>query len=346
MYIKRILWIIAILGLLGMGAFAYFVHEMLMVPNTNFNQAHAEVFIPTKTNKADFIEIMKPLVKDVSTLSKVADQKQYSNNIKPGRYRLEKDMTNLEIINVLRSQNLPVSVKFNNQERIENLAGHIAKQIEADSVALVEAMLNPKFLEGNGFDESNALAMYIPNTYEFYWNTSAEQFRDRMLREYNAFWTDKRKEAAEAIGLTQTEVISLAAIVQKETVKIDERPRVAGVYLNRIAKGMLLQADPTVIYAVKHSEQDFNQQIKRVLFKHLEVDSPYNTYMYPGVPGGVIAMPDISAIDAVLYPENHDYYYFVADVENFGYHKFSKNLSQHNIYRAAYIRWVSQQNRS
>lgn len=343
MYIKRILWIIAILGLVGMGVFAYFVHGMLMVPNTSFNQEQAEVFIPTNTTKAEFLEIMKPLVKDVNTLSKVADQKQYSNNIKPGRYILNKDMTNLEIINTLRSQNLPISVKFNNQERIENLAGHIAKQIEADSVDLLKAMWDPEFLEGNGFDLSNALAMYIPNTYEFYWNTTADQFRDRMLREYNAFWTDKRKEAAEAVGLTPTEVISLAAIVQKETTKIDERPRVAGVYLNRIDKGMLLQADPTVIYAIKHSEQDFDQQIKRVLFKHLEVDSPYNTYMYPGVPHGVIAMPDISAIDAVLYPEKHDYYYFVADVENFGYHKFSKNLTQHNRYAAAYHRWVSQQ---
>lgn len=343
MYIKRILLIIALLGLVAMAVFSYFVYNTILVPNTAFEQERLWVFIPTGTSKTEFLEIMEPLVEDVHTLEMVADKKQYSNNIRPGRYMLHKEMNNMEIIDVLRSKNQPISVKFNNQERLENLAGHIANQIEADSTSLVEAMRDAKFLEANNFDLSNALAMYIPNTYEFYWNTSAEQFRDRMKKEYDRFWDTRRTQAAENLGLTKEQVISLAAIVQKETTKIDERPKVAGVYLNRLKINMLLQADPTVIYAKKHTEQDFDQVIKRVLYKHLEIDSPYNTYKYAGIPKGVIAMPDISAIDAVLFSEKHDYLYFVADTMNFGYHKFSENLAGHNRNKQEYVRWLEQQ---
>src|SRR5699024_1911088 len=188
--------------------------------------------------------------------------------------------------------------------------------------------------------------LYIPNTYEFYWNTSAEGFRDRMKTEYEKFWTENRVEKAQKLNLSKEEVISLAAIVQKETAMADERPRVAGVYLNRLKIGMLLQADPTVIYAIKRNTNDFDQVIKRVLYVDLETDSPYNTYKYPGIPPGPIAMPDISSIDAVLNPENHSYLYFVADVENFGYHKFAKTLAQHNINKQDYIRWLNSQEKS
>ena len=344
MYIKRILVAIALLGLVAMGIFSYFVYKTVLIPNTAFDQEKAQVFIPTSTNKKEFLELIEPLVKDLKTLEKVADQKKYTQNIRPGRYILYKGMNNMEIIDVLRSKNQPVSVKFNNQERLENLASQVSKQIEADSLSLINAMQDSEFLNENDFSLSNALAMYIPNTYEFYWNTSAEEFRDRMKKEYERFWNERRTLAAENLGLTKQQVLSLAAIVQKETTKIEERPRVAGVYLNRLKINMRLQADPTVIYAKKHREEDFNQVIKRVLYKHLEIDSPYNTYMYPGIPEGLIAMPDISSIDAVLFPEKHNYLYFVADTSNFGYHKFSKNLTEHNRNKQQYINWLSQQN--
>ncbi|MEL6917645.1 MAG: endolytic transglycosylase MltG, partial [Bacteroidota bacterium] len=200
------------------------------------------------------------------------------------------------------------------------------------------------FLSANDFDEATKLAMYLPNSYELFWNTSAEKFRDRMLTEYNRFWTDDRLKKAKSLGLSRKEVITLASVVHKETAKVDERPRVAGVYLNRLKKGILLQADPTVIYALKLHSGDFDKVIKRVLYKDLELDSPYNTYKYSGLPPGPIAMPDISAIDAVLNAENHDYYYFVANVENFGYHKFAKTLAQHNRNKAQYVRWINAQN--
>lgn len=343
MYIKKILWGVALLGLVIMGVFSYYVYKTILVPNTAFNQEYAQVFIATNATKNDFLEVMAPIVKDIHSLSVVADQKKYSNNIRPGRYIIKKDMSNLEIIDVLRSKNEPISLKFNNQERLENLAGNVAKQIEADSVSLLEAMRDTVFLKEQGFDVSNALAMYIPNTYEFYWNTSAGQFRDRMKQEYENFWNDRRTNAAEELGLSREEVISLAAIVQKETVKIEERPKVAGVYLNRLKINMKLQADPTVIYAKKQVDNDFNQVIKRVLYDHLEIDSPYNTYKYPGIPTGVIAMPDISSIDAVLFPEKHNYLYFVADTSNFGYHIFARNHAEHIRNRQQYIQWISRQ---
>ena len=343
MYIKRILWGVALLGLIIMGVFSYYVYKTVLVPNTTFEQENAQVFIATNSSINDVLEVMKPLVKDIHSLKIVADQKKYSNNIRPGRYIIKKDMTNLEIIDVLRSKNEPISLKFNNQERLENLAGHVAKQIEADSLELIEAMRDSVFLNKEGLDSTNALAMYIPNTYEFYWNTSGEQFRDRMKKEYDRFWNERRQNAADELGLGREEVISLAAIVQKETVKVDERPKVAGVYLNRLKLNMMLQADPTVIYAIKDTDNDFDQVIKRVLYDHLEIDSPYNTYKYPGIPKGVIAMPDISSIDAVLFPEKHNYLYFVADTSNFGYHIFARNHTEHIRNRQQYIQWISQQ---
>ena len=164
-----------------------------------------------------------------------------------------------------------------------------------------------------------------------------------MLKEFQRFWNASRVEKAKALKLTPIQVITLASIVQKETAKEDERPKVAGVYINRLRVGMPLQADPTVIFAIKSISGDFDQVIKRVLYKDLELDSPYNTYKYAGLPPGPITMPDISSIDSVLNYEKHDYYYFVADVTNFGYHKFAKNLSQHNRNRDEYLRWINQQ---
>jgi UPF0755 protein len=228
-------------------------------------------------------------------------------------------------------------------ERLENLAGSISRQIAPDSLSLLKSFNDTRNIGKFGFNNLNALSMYIPNTYEMYWNTSPEEFVNKMHKEYLKFWNKERLAKANKIGLSPTEVSTLASIVQKETSKVDERPKVAGVYINRLKKGIPLQADPTVIYAIKLQSNNFNTPIKRVLYKDLEIDSPYNTYKNKGLPPGPIFMPDISSIDAVLNYEKHDFYYFAADVTNFGYHKFAKNLAQHNRNAKEYQRWISSQ---
>ncbi|WP_339848454.1 endolytic transglycosylase MltG [uncultured Dokdonia sp.] len=341
MYIKKILLLIVAIGIVIGGVFAYTVYTSIFSDNTAFNNDRAHLYIATGSAFNDVVADLSPLLKDEDSFITVAEKKGYNDNVRPGHYIIKKGMSNNEIINTIRIKNTPVKVAFNNQERLQDMAGRVATQIEADSISLITAMLDTNFLREHDFNNDTALTMYIPNSYEFFWNTSAEDFRARMLSEYKKFWNATRLAKAEALNLTPQEVYSIAAIVQKETAKTDERPRVAGVYLNRLRDGIKLDADPTVIYAVKREKKDWDMVIKRVLYKDLEVDSPYNTYRNRGIPPGPIFMPDVTAIQAVLNPEKHNYYYFVADVENFGYHKFAKTLSQHNANSAAYRRWIN-----
>lgn len=343
MYIKKIVVIIALLGVVAMAAFAYFVYNSVFVDNTAFNNEEAHIYIPTGATFSDVNDELRPLLKDMVSFEAVANRKGYPSNIKAGHFIIKKGMNNNDIINSIRSGNVPLKIKFNNQERLENLAGHMSRQLEADSLSILKAMKDPAFLDAAGLNRASAMSIYIPNTYELYWNTSPVAFRDRMLKEYKSFWNTSRTNKAKALGLSKEEVVSLAAIVQKETAKVEERPRVAGLYVNRIKQGMPLQADPTVIYAKKLSENDFDQVIKRVLFRDLENDSPYNTYKIQGVPPGPITMPDITSIDGVLNHEKHDYLYMVANIQNFGYHKFAKSLAQHNRNRREYVRWINSQ---
>ncbi|MEW7290430.1 endolytic transglycosylase MltG [Aquimarina sp. 2304DJ70-9] len=343
MYIKKILLAIVLMGMVAGGIFAYYVYQAVFSPNTNFESETTTVYIPTGATYTELIELMSPVVKDIYSFDRIARRKGYIDKIKAGRYILNKDLNNNDIVNILRSKNRPIQLSFNNQERLENLAGRIAVQIEADSVSLLEAFKEEAFLSKNSLSLENALSMYVPNKYEFFWNTSAVQFRDRMLKEYTRFWNDKRMLKAKEIGLTQSQVITIASIVQKETAKVDERPRVAGVYMNRYNNDWKLDADPTIIYAIKNHRNDWDTVIKRVLYKDLELDSPYNTYKYKELPPGPITMPDISSIDAVLNYEKHEYYFFVANVENMGYHKFAKTLRQHNRNKKQYIDWVNKQ---
>lgn len=343
MYIKKILLTIALLGVVGGGVFVYRVYNAIFTDNTAFDNSEAYVYIATDDNFRSVMEQLAPLLKDPESFAVIAEKKGYPSNIKPGRFIIKKGMNNNDIVNSIRSRNIPVKVSFNNQERLEDLSGRIAVQLEADSLELIKAFRDTEFVKNNGFNEHTALAMYVPNTYELFWNTGAVAFRDRMLKEYKRFWNEDRLAKAGKLNLSPTEVISLAAIVQKETAKVDERPRVAGVYLNRIRKKMPLQADPTVIYSLKRESGNFDMVIKRVLLKDLKIDSPYNTYRNTGIPPGPITMPDISSIEAVLQAESHNYLYFVADTQNFGYHKFARTLAEHNRNAAAYRQWINSQ---
>ena len=341
MYIKKILVAVVLIGAIAGIAFAYFVYNAVFVPNTSFENEKAFIYIRSNDDFNAVVDQLEPLLKNKNTFLAVAKRKSYAGNVKSGKYVIKKGMNNNEIVNSLRSKSTPVRLSFNNQETLERLAGRIADQIEADSLSLLESFSDVEFLKSNDFNTSTALAMYVPNSYEFFWDTSAEEFRDRMQKEYQRFWDADRLAKAKEIGLTPLEVVALASIVHKETAKVEERPRVAGVYMNRLKKNMLLQADPTVIYAIKKESGNFDTIIKRVLYKDLELDSPYNTYKYGGIPPGPIAMPDISAVDAVLNYEQNDYLYFVADVENFGFHKFAKTLAQHNRNKQSYIKWLN-----
>jgi UPF0755 protein len=218
-----------------------------------------------------------------------------------------------------------VGVTFNNLRTREDLAGKISRYLQTDSLSIINLFYNEALIQRFGFTPQTFKAMFIPNTYEFYWTTNALGFAERMKSEYDRFWNKQRLEKAHFAGLNQVEVIILASIVQAETAKTDELSRVAGLYINRLKRGQLLQADPTVKYALG------NFGLKRILNVHLEVESPYNTYKYAGLPPGPINFPEISTIDAVLNYEHHDYLYMCAKEDFSGYHNFAKTLNQHNL---------------
>jgi UPF0755 protein len=329
--------------LVGAGLFlvaSVIVYVKFFTSNTKFSKTELYVEIPTGSKYEDVQKIVAPFIENLDGFDLMASLRSYDKNVKPGRFLFKKGMGNFALIASLR-RNVPVKIAFNNQERLENVAQRIGVEIEPDSLQLIAAFRDSVFLKKNGLTKENVLSIFIPNSYEFYWNTSANKFRDKMLEEYKKFWNKDRMAKAEKLGMTPEQVVTLASIVHKETVKSDERPRVAGAYLNRLKQGMPLQGDPTVIYALKLRDNDFNQVIKRVLYGDLTINSPYNTYVNLGLPPGPIAQPDISAIDAVLNPEKHDYIYFCASVERFGYHEFAATYAQHQVNARKYADWLN-----
>ena len=308
--------------------------------NTDFENESIYLYV-IKDDSLGFTDSISKYFKSTKTFYKVAEKLDYLNNKKTGRFKIEKGIGNNEIVRSLKFNNTPVNVTFNNQERIENLASRVSKQILEDSLSLIKAFRNEDFLKENGLNDKNVLSIFIPNSYNVYWNTTSDDFRDKMLTEYNKFWNQVRSKKAENIGLSKLEVISLASIVQIESRKIDERPKVAGLYINRLKKKMRLQADPTVIYTIKEYYNNFDTIIRRVLYRDLKLNSDFNTYKIKGLPPGPITMPDISAIDAVLNYEKHNYLFMVANPSNRGYHLFASDLQGHNRNKRAYIRWIN-----
>ena len=301
--------------------------------NTLVNEKDPYIYVFTGTNLNQLTDelVDQKILIDKKSFLWVADQKSF-NTPKPGKYKLEDGMNNNELVNLLRSgEQEPVKLTFNTIRTAEDLAGKVGKQLEADSTELLKILRSSELAKKYGFNAATFMTLFIPNTYEVYWNTSAEGFVKRMAREYKVFWTDSRKEKAKALNLSQSEVSILASIVQAEQSEHrDERPKVAGLYINRIKKKMKLQSDPTLVYAVG----DFS--IKRVLNKHIQMDSPYNTYKYVGLPPGPINLPERSSVDAVLNYEKHDYIYMCAKADFSGYHNFARSFYQHNAYAKAY----------
>jgi len=260
----------------------------------------------------------------------VAKIKKCPDSVKPGRYHFKPGMTTNEAVNILRAGlQEPINVVFNNVRTKEDLASQVSRYIEADSISIA-GLFTPEISREYGFTPETFAAMFIPNTYEFYWTTSADQFGERMKKEYDRFWNEERRLKAEKAGMTPLQVAILASIVQEESNQNPEKPRVAGVYINRLQKGMPLQADPTVKFAVG------DITLRRILNRHLETDSPYNTYLYPGLPPGPITFPEISSLEAVLNFEKHHYLYFCAREDFSGYHNFARTHAEHERNAARY----------
>ena len=274
-----------------------------------------------------------------TTFQRAARFMKLDEGFRPGLYRLKPGMNNKALVRTLaKGWQQPVRLVIPGYYRsLDRFAEFLGEQLEADGAGFAAELDNPATAGRYGFDSQNFIGMFIPNTYEVWWTVTPEDFIERMHTEYDKFWQGSRDEKARAIGLSRQEVSTLASIVIEETKYEPEMPRVAGVYMNRLHRDMLLQADPTVIFAVG------DPSLKRVLNRHLETDSPYNTYKYPGLPPGPITMPPVAAIDAVLNYEHHDYLYFCANDTFDGRHAFAKTLSGHNANARRYQRALSRQ---
>lgn len=275
----------------------------------------------------------KKYIRNTYTFTQVAELKKYPQSIKAGRYRILDGMNNKQLINMLRSgRQEAVRFTFNNIRTLEDFAGTLSRQLAIDSGAFLKIIRNPEYVKKLGFTPENVLGMFIPNTYQIFWNTDLEDFITRMYTEYHRFWNEERLDKASQAGLSPMDITIVASIVEEETNKTDEFPVIAGVYINRLKKDWKLEACPTLKFALG----DFS--LKRVLDKHMEIESPYNTYKYAGLPPGPVRMPSIKVIDAVLNYQHHDYMFFCAKDDFSGRHYFSRTLREHNRHAAAYHR--------
>lgn len=261
----------------------------------------------------------------------VANKKRYDQNVKPGRYKIRNGISNNELVNMFRSGNQdPVMVVFNNVRTLDQVAGKVAQYLEGDSLEFASYLADTSLFSKFGFSKETFTSMFIPNTYEFFWTTDPEKFTDRMNREYEDFWDGERDRKAKKMEMTRAEVVTLASIVDEETLYNDENERVAGLYVNRLKQGIPLQADPTLKFAMG----DFT--VKRILNEDKKIESPYNTYKFRGLPPGPISIPSVSAIDGVLNYENNSYIFMCAKSDFSGRHAFASSLSQHNKNARAY----------
>ncbi len=335
---KRLLIILGAIVAVGLVAATYFYKKYNQggrVP-IDLPEASQIIQIPTGSTFEEVLQILtqKGIVEDPVIFSQLADYLEYRENpMRPGRFKIEPGISLTKLVKGLQSgKQATINVVLTNERLLEDVAAKVARFIESDSLAIINMLHNDIEIAEVGYTRDNLMSLFIPNTYNFFWNTSPEGFLQRMVKEHDQFWKAKnRLTKAKKLGLSTKEVYTLASIVEKETLRNDEKRRMAGVYYNRLQQGMRLQADPTAVFATR----DFDTP--RVLNKHINFDSPFNTYKYKGLPPGPITMTSISSIDAVLNVENHDYVYFCAKGDGSGYHNFAKSLEQHNINAATYV---------
>lgn len=322
-----ILSFVAVLLLLVGGAVAYVAYSAVMAPVVKNEQTvYIQVYPGDDVRRVE--EVLTSVVdfKTTAAFAPLMKHYKYETRVKPGNYAIRPGDSMRDIcLRLLSGNQTPVKLVLPSVRTLDRLAGAVSKQIMTDSAAVMDLLTDVRFLDSLGYTSETIPCLFIPNTYEVYWTMSPKQFVTRMVKERNAFWTPARTAKAKALGLTPNEVITLASIVDEETVKNDEKPMVAKLYLNRLKRGMLLQADPTVKFALGEFE------LRRILYVHLQTNSPYNTYKYAGLPPGPIRIPTISAIESVLNPANHSYLYMCAKEDFSGYHNFATTLTQHNV---------------
>lgn len=323
----------------AVGLYAY---KMIFSPNALVDQEQKMITIPSGSSFEDVLAILKSedILSNQAGFTRVASLMSYKDSsVRAGKYTIQPNMSNKDLVSILRSgRQTPIKITFNNLRTKEDLAGKISSYIEIDSMELVHYFQDAEVQESVGLNNETFISLFIPNTYEFFWTVKKKNLLSRMQKEHADFWSKNDREAkADKLGLSKEEVYTLASIVEKESQRNQEKPTLAGVYLNRINIGMPLQADPTVVFATG----EFG--LRRVLNRHLEFDSPYNTYKYPGLPPGPIYMPGIPSIDAVLNREDHKYLYFCSSPEIQGAHLFAESLSQHNANARRYHRWLDRQ---
>jgi UPF0755 protein len=324
---KKLLAGIIITFSILLATFSFYFYQIVKTPNLQVDKPDTYLYIPTGANYETVLDSIqkRDIVHDIMSFRLLAKMLDYPEAVKPGRYLIKKNMGNRDALLMLRAgRQSPVKLTFNNIRLKEELAGRLTRNLEADSAAFNQLINDKEVVSRYGFDTTTVMCMFLPNTYELYWNTSAEKLLERMYKEYNTYWTEERIQKAKALNFTPVQVSILASIVQAEQAqKADERPRVAGLYINRLQTGMPLQADPTLVFGLK------NFGLKRILKVHMDVDSPYNTYRNTGLPPGPINLPTIASLDAVLNYEKHDYLYMCAKEDFSGYHNFAVNYSDH-----------------
>ena len=331
----RVSMLLVFLGLVIMVLVVYKLYSRVFVPNVVLDTAHELFYIPSGSVYEDVIASLeeKGIIENRKSFNWVALKKGYDSKVKPGRYKIRNGLTNNELVNMLRSGDQdPVMVVFNNVRSLNHLSGRVSQYLESDSLEFAAFFSNSALPEKYGFDEATFTSMFIPETYEFFWTASPEEFTDRMNVEYKKFWEGERDRKAKKLEMTREEVITLASIVDEETLFDDENRRVAGLYLNRLEQGIPLQADPTLKFALG----DFSRQ--RILNEDKKIDSPYNTYKFKGLPPGPISIPSVAAIDGVLDYEKHRYLYMCAKADFSGYHAFARDYKQHMRNARAYQR--------
>jgi UPF0755 protein len=325
---------------LGVGSWVY---HSLYSTNTEHNSP-VTIYIPSNASFESVLDTLRPILINETGFTFIAKKRNYPNNIKPGKYVIPVGASNMELITQLRSgQQETIAVTFNNVHTVADVCGKVAPQLELDSTSLYNSIFDADFLAEKQLTKDQVKCILLPNTYDFYWAVSPKKFRDRMYSEYQRFWNASRLEAANSKNMTPLEVHTLASIVVRETAKREEMATVAGLYLNRLDRNIRLQSDPTVIYAIA-KETGRDPKIRRVLYKDLEIDSPYNTYKVSGLPPAPISIPDGKAIDAVLHAEKHNYIFMCADPDRPGFHSFAKNEMQHSANKRKYVNWLQSQN--